>query len=98
MAARDAAHAAITATARSPRLATSLAPGYGGSLDGGVMINDGDLDLLLTGYWHVMQRLYRNDGKRRFHRGPIAAIPIIRLCSLGWIMIDGYPEILLKRW
>ena len=74
-----------------------LAPGYAGSLDWGDYDNDGDLDLLLTGYWSTMMtKLYRNDGTGVFTEVPIGAIPVYYgSAKWGDYDNDGYLDILL---
>ncbi len=75
-----------------------LAPMYQGSADWGDFDNDGDLDLLLTGYYGtVMTKLFRNDGRAVFTEVPTGMIGVYGSAARwGDFDNDGYLDILLS--
>jgi len=77
----------------------SLKGGYNGSVDWGDYDNDGDLDILITGYvdGDYVSKIYRNDGNETFNEQTEIGLPVVYKGSGAWgdYDCDGDFDILL---
>ena len=83
----------------SEQTAISLAGVYTGSVAWGDHDNDGDLDILLTGFTGsgAISKIYRNNGDRTFNEQTSILLPGVYNSSAAWgdYDNDGYSDILL---